>query len=247
MESIRPDSAAWESFGFSAAPDVYESERERLVRSLGRSAESVDLETGLRALTDYVSATHYLLLRHDVSAEAGLEFVVASDWPFDLVRGVAAEVVSTHIRMSDAEKCVGVLKPCFFHLSDNVTLPRGIGREYCVVSFQVGRVRMSLMLLFPEHFILSQSKVRDVGLLAGYFASLCCRGTLERNDRDMELTEREVECLYWIAEGKTSDEIAVILGISRNTINNYITSVMRKSATRTRSEAIAWAVRSGLV
>ena len=35
-----------------------------------------------------------------------------------------------------------------------------------------------------------------------------------RNERDFELTERELECLYWIAEGKTSDEIAMILGIS---------------------------------
>jgi len=108
-------------------------------------------------------------------------------------------------------------------------------------------VRMSLVLLFPEHFILSQSKLRDVGVMTGYFASVCCRGAILRQDREMDLTEREIECLYWIAEGKTSDEIAVILGISRNTINNYITSVMRKTATKTRSEAIAWAVRNSLV
>ena len=38
-----------------------------------------------------------------------------------------------------------------------------------------------------------------------------------------------------------------IIGISKNTINNYITSVMRKTATRTRSEAIAYAVRHNLV
>ncbi len=68
-----------------------------------------------------------------------------------------------------------------------------------------------------------------------------------RADRDFDLTERELECLYWIAEGKTSEEIALILGISRNTINNYITSVMRKTATKTRSEAIAYAVRNNLV
>ena len=68
-----------------------------------------------------------------------------------------------------------------------------------------------------------------------------------QGERDFELTERELECLFWIAEGKTSDEIAMILGISRNTINNYITSVMRKTATKTRSEAIAFAVRNNLV
>ncbi len=83
-------------------------------------------------------------------------------------------------------------------------------------------------------------------MLAGYVASHKIKADV-RHDRECELTERELECLFWIAEGKTSDEIAVILGISRNTINNYITSVMRKTATRTRSEAIAHAVRNNLV
>ena len=83
-------------------------------------------------------------------------------------------------------------------------------------------------------------------MLAGYFAS---SGVVaeSRVERDIDLTERELECLFWIAEGKTSDEMATILGISRNTINNYITSVMRKTATKTRSEAIAYAVRNNLV
>ena len=102
------------------------------------------------------------------------------------------------------------------------------------------------MLLVPEDVILSQESLRDVTLLAGYLASFTTRAEV-RHDRDFELTERELECLFWIAEGKTSEEIAVILGISRNTINNYITSVMRKTATRTRSEAIAYAVRNNLV
>lgn len=75
----------------------------------------------------------------------------------------------------------------------------------------------------------------------------CCSANRSRADGSFELTDRELECLYWIAEGKTSDEIATIIGISKNTINNYITSVMRKTATRTRSEAIAYAVRNNLV
>ncbi len=114
------------------------------------------------------------------------------------------------------------------------------------MTFSVGRTRFSLMLLFPEDVILSQEALRDIAVLAGYVASHKIKADV-RHDRECELTERELECLFWIAEGKTSDEIAVILGISRNTINNYITSVMRKTATRTRSEAIAHAVRNNLV
>ncbi|MGB3878583.1 MAG: LuxR C-terminal-related transcriptional regulator [Shinella zoogloeoides] len=247
MESIRPDVAAWESYGFSAESGERKSARELLVQHLARCAGRAGLSAGLKALTDYVSASHYFLVRHDVSPEAGLEAVVASDWPFDLVRNIASAIVVRQSRMSELDKCLTLLKPSFSHLADDVAVPAGISREYCVIAFHVGRVRMSLLLLFPEHFILSQSKLRDVGVMTGYFASVCCRGAILRHDREMELTDREIECLYWIAEGKTSDEIAVILGISRNTINNYITSVMRKTATRTRSEAIAWAVRNNLV
>ena len=85
-----------------------------------------------------------------------------------------------------------------------------------------------------------------ITLLVAYAVSSSDRREV-RTERDFELTERELECLFWIAEGKTSDEIATILGISRNTINNYITSVMRKTGTKTRSEAIAYAVRHNLV
>ncbi|MDX3975896.1 transcriptional regulator VisN [Shinella sp.] len=247
METIRSDVTAWESYGFSAESGERKSARELLIKHLGRCANRAGLSTGLKALTDYVSASHYLLLRHDVSPEAGLETVVASDWPFDMVRSIAGAVLASQSRMSELDKCLGLLKPCFSHLAEGMPVPKGISREYCIIAFHVGRARMSLLLLFPEHFILSQSKLRDVGVMTGYFASVCCKGAILRQDREMELTEREIECLYWIAEGKTSDEIAVILGISRNTINNYITSVMRKTATKTRSEAIAWAVRNSLV
>ncbi len=247
METIRSDTTAWESYGFSAEAVERKSARELLVQHLGRCADHAGLSSGLRALTDYVSASHYLLVRHDAPPEADLEAVVASDWPFDMVRGIAGALIASQSRTSELEKCLSLLKPSFSRLDDDAAAPNGVSREYCVIAFQVGRVRMSLLLLFPEHFILSQSKLRDVGVMTGYFASVCCRGAALRQDREMELTEREIECLYWIAEGKTSDEIAVILGISRNTINNYITSVMRKTATKTRSEAIAWAVRNSLV
>jgi LuxR family transcriptional regulator, regulator of acetate metabolism len=131
-------------------------------------------------------------------------------------------------------------------MPDDIDLPCGVSRSYCAVSFNAGRSSFQLMLLFPEDVILSREGLRDIAVLAGYLTSLKADVAV-RQEREFELTERELECLFWIAEGKTSEEIAVILGISRNTINNYITSVMRKTATRTRSEAIAHAVRHNLV
>jgi DNA-binding CsgD family transcriptional regulator len=193
-----------------------------------------------------VGASHYLLARADLVQEAGLDFVISSDWPFDLVKDLADAFVGGFARSTELEKCMQLFQPNFALLPDNADVPDGASRQYCSLIFNVGRSRLSLMFLFDDGFILSPERLRDVGLLAGYFASFLRCGSI-KVDRDFELTDRELECLFWIAEGKTSDEIAMILGISRNTINNYITSVMRKTATKTRSEAIAFAVRNNLV
>jgi DNA-binding CsgD family transcriptional regulator len=200
----------------------------------------------MRLLADYVGASHFLLARYDLVQEQGLDFIVTSNWPFDLVRRFGSELAAAYSRSTELEKCLSLLAPIFSMLPDDVPTPDEISRRYCSLTFCVGRTRFSLMLLFLEGVILSQERLREVGLLAAYGASFA-EGKDIRSERDFELTDRELECLFWIAEGKTSDEIAVILGISRNTINNYITSVMRKTGTKTRSEAIAYAVRNNLV
>ena len=230
--------------GGSATPVAVS--RGKLIEALVKIADGAHLPAAMRALTDYVGAANFLLTRYDLVQEQGLDFVVTSDWPFDLVRRLSAELANVYARTTEFEKCMLLLQPKFLMLPDEAELPAGIGRQYCALTFNVGRARFAVMLLFAEGAILSHERLREIGLLAGYYSSFS-RERDVRSDRDFELTDRELECLYWIAEGKTSDEIAVILGISRNTINNYITSVMRKTATKTRSEAIAYAVRNNLV
>lgn len=61
------------------------------------------------------------------------------------------------------------------------------------------------------------------------------------------LTERELEVLTWVGEGKTSAEIASILGIARNTVRNQIQSTLIKLRVNTRSQAVAKAIKKGLV
>ncbi|MFN7101465.1 MAG: transcriptional regulator VisN [Pseudorhizobium sp.] len=241
--------------GVDAALETYSPEtdtapmilsREHVVRRLAMTATADNTPVALRLLSDYVGASHFLFARCDLIQEQGLDFIVSSDWPFDLVRRIGAELATNYAKSTELEKCLSLLTPNFAVLPDDVLVPKDISPQYCSLAVCVGRTRYSLLLLFKEGIILSQDRLREVGLLATYAAGL--RAHPEgRAERDFELTERELECLFWIAEGKTSDEIAMILGISRNTINNYITSVMRKTGTKTRSEAIAYAVRNNLV
>lgn len=220
--------------------------RDHMIKQLSAAASLGNLPAAMRILADYAGASHYLLARYDLIQEQGLDFVVTADWPFDLARSLASELAGSCSRATELEKCMGLLQAKFVLLPTNIDVPAGASRQYCSVMFNVGRTRLALVLLLPDGFVISPDRLRDVGLLAAYCVSLSA-GRSQKADRDFELTERELECLFWIAEGKTSDEIATILGISRNTINNYITSVMRKTATKTRSEAIAYAVRNNLV
>lgn len=220
--------------------------REQLVRKLALEAGARNLPAALHLLATYVGSSCFLLARCDLIQEHGLDFIVSSDWPFDLVRRMGTELTSSYAKSTELEKCLSLLVPTFSLLPDEVLVSDETSRQYCSISLCVGRTRYSLLLLFKEGVILSQERLREVGVLAAYAASFQDRAET-KVERDFELTERELECLFWIAEGKTSDEIATILGISRNTINNYITSVMRKTGTKTRSEAIAYAVRNNLV
>lgn len=61
------------------------------------------------------------------------------------------------------------------------------------------------------------------------------------------LTRREKECLTWVSSGKTSWEIARILGISENTIVFHIGNAGKKLGTHTRSQTVARALALGLI
>jgi LuxR family transcriptional regulator of spore coat protein len=61
------------------------------------------------------------------------------------------------------------------------------------------------------------------------------------------LTERQHDCLYWAAQGKTSWEIGCILGISERTANFHISNTCDKLAVRTRQAAITAAMSQALL
>lgn len=62
-----------------------------------------------------------------------------------------------------------------------------------------------------------------------------------------ELSDREKQCLFWASEGKTSWEIATILGISERTVNFHLTQATNKTDSKNRSQAIAKGITSGII
>ncbi|HLB29149.1 MAG TPA: response regulator transcription factor [Dehalococcoidia bacterium] len=61
------------------------------------------------------------------------------------------------------------------------------------------------------------------------------------------LTEREHEVLEMVSSGATNREIGAGLYISENTVNYHIKNILSKLHLKNRGQAIAYAIRTGLV
>lgn len=69
----------------------------------------------------------------------------------------------------------------------------------------------------------------------------------ERPAAENELTPREREVLQLVAAGATNREAAKALYLSRHTVNFHMKNILHKLHLRNRAQAVAYAVRTGLV
>ncbi|MNC54969.1 Regulatory protein SdiA [compost metagenome] len=54
------------------------------------------------------------------------------------------------------------------------------------------------------------------------------------------LTGREEEVVYWVSQGKTNADIALILGISSNTVRNHLYNASEKLSASNRMELVSF-------
>jgi DNA-binding NarL/FixJ family response regulator len=61
------------------------------------------------------------------------------------------------------------------------------------------------------------------------------------------LSSREMEVLSYVTQGMSNKEIALLLGISQQTVKNHVTSMLRKLGVEDRTQAAIYAIRRGWV
>lgn len=85
--------------------------------------------------------------------------------------------------------------------------------------------------------------VRDFQILAHTIhAKACVIGGAEPPDYAKRITPRERECLTWCAVGKTSEDIATILGISEGVVRIHLQSAQHKLNCLNRTHTVAKAM-----
>jgi DNA-binding NarL/FixJ family response regulator len=65
--------------------------------------------------------------------------------------------------------------------------------------------------------------------------------------KTVELNDREIEVLTWVARGKTSGEIAQILGLTKRTVDFHTDNARSKLGAATRTEAVMKAATGRLI
>lgn len=206
------------------------------------SAASDHISDGLDIACKFINSSAYLLVRDDGSDD----FVITSNWPYDLAKTIGHTLVSERSDVMDSLPAKSPFEPSFLDASGRFRIPKQFAKQICVLPITCGERKFIILFLFEPGTSIAQERLRDAALACSYHIAEFIISKSAENSQT-ELTDREMECLSWIAKGKTSDEIALIIGISRNTVNNYITSIMNKTATKSRAEAVAEAVRGQLI
>jgi two-component system response regulator NreC len=101
----------------------------------------------------------------------------------------------------------------------------------------------------PEHLLQAIREVCDGGVyLSPRVSGAVVQGYLAKTEPPYDpLTNRERQALQLIAEGKTSKEVAVILGVTVKTAESHRSSLMEKLDIHSTAELVRYAIRRGLV
>lgn len=109
-----------------------------------------------------------------------------------------------------------------------------------------------ILLVFTSLQELAKSVICELIAVARALAAISVARAFKdvadaRRKGGAQISDRERDCLFWTAEGKTSEEIAIILGISTHTVNHYLTSATRKLDAANRTHAVTRAIRFGII
>jgi len=119
---------------------------------------------------------------------------------------------------------------CPVHLSKN-----RFGFVHLLYKAKPKKTRSRMEYLFPYMHILACS------LIENFFINI-----LSQVQAKSSLTQRERESLCWLANGKTSEEIATIMNISKSTVSKNVEEIFLKLNCSKRSQAIAIASNENL-
>jgi len=135
--------------------------------------------------------------------------------------------------MKEAERC---------GLKTGFSVPiHGTFGEFGMISFALANSTADQMYKYADAIPLIQM------IVPGIQDALKRLKSLETKVNKPKLTKREIECLTWATEGKSSWEISKILGCSERTAIFHLANATAKLGATNRYQAISKALLSGVI
>lgn len=127
---------------------------------------------------------------------------------------------------------------------------QGLGAGFTVPAHVPGEVNGSCSFATARGRPL-QAESLATAQLVGAFAFEAARRLLKREHQKLNdparFSDRERDCLIWVARGKSDSEIATILGISPETVHQYVKHARANYDAVSRSQLVAHALFSGTI
>jgi DNA-binding CsgD family transcriptional regulator len=220
-----------------------------------RLATRGDLTTFLMELTAEIGADAYMLVAVVHDEDRNTARILASNWIHDAIELVGRPLIAN---LSQTPATAPGTRPRSLLASEAPDLPGLLTgeeaalldvlghREIYPLRVQAGRDRYFILFSSERTDKIDPSALAGAQMRCCYALSLIPEMLRQAVAQD-PLSDRERECLAWVSEGKTTDEIALILGVSSNTVNSYVTHAIQKLSASNRAMAIATAIRSGIL
>ena len=93
----------------------------------------------------------------------------------------------------------------------------------------------------------SQQEIMELSFLTTHVYDRLSKLMKPESHSIPNLTDREVESIYWASLGKTSAEAAIIMGLKENTLNHYLTKSALKLGSVNKAHTVAKSIRLGLI
>jgi DNA-binding CsgD family transcriptional regulator len=112
--------------------------------------------------------------------------------------------------------------------------------EFAILGFQAQSE-------FDEYEEALEPEVAELKILGEYFHSHMLRRNGIDTSEALVVSARELDCLRWVAAGKSAWEASVILGISERTVRFHLNSAREKLNCTTTTQAVAKVVAQQLI
>lgn len=219
----------------------------------GELATRGDLSDFLGRVCRSVGADSYMLVTVLHDQDRSDVRIIASNWVFDTIQAIGQNLIAI-IAQSSSSTSAGIRPrpiqpgpaPSTFGSEQARLLESNGHGELYSLKLNVGRLGIFLLVSARQPGRIDLQELWRAQLQCSYALSQVPQLLATTLHQD-PLSDRERECLFWVSEGKTTDEVSVILGVSSNTVNSYITHAIQKFAASNRAMAIATAIRNGII